>query len=55
LQYRKSHENPEIIEIYKNFLEKPNSYLAHKYLHTMYFNKKVDYSKYVDMKDKDEI
>jgi len=33
---RKSHQNPEIIQIYKEFLEKPNSHKAHKLLHTRY-------------------
>ena len=33
---RKSHENPVIKQIYTEFLEKPGSHLAHKYLHTEY-------------------
>lgn len=33
---RKSHQNPEVIEIYKDFLEKPNSHKAHELLHTHY-------------------
>ncbi|MBN2510427.1 MAG: iron hydrogenase small subunit [Spirochaetales bacterium] len=33
---RCSHENPEIIEIYKDFLGSPNSHTAHQYLHTEY-------------------
>ena len=37
---RKSHENPQIIELYDKFLEKPNSTLAHKLLHTTYTAKK---------------
>jgi NADH-quinone oxidoreductase subunit G len=37
--YRKSHENPAIIELYEEFLEKPNSDIAHKLLHTHYFAK----------------
>lgn len=36
LPYRKSHENPQIQELYKNYLEKPNSHLAHELLHTTY-------------------
>ena len=36
---RKSHENPAIISLYKEFLEKPNSHKAHKYLHTTYSKK----------------
>ena len=37
---RKSHENPAIIKLYEEFLEKPNSPLAHKLLHTHYTNVK---------------
>jgi NADP-reducing hydrogenase subunit HndD len=37
---RKSHENPFIIKLYKEFLEKPNSEKAHHLLHTKYFDKK---------------
>ncbi|MDO9154602.1 MAG: NADH-dependent [FeFe] hydrogenase, group A6 [Paludibacter sp.] len=37
---RKSHENPFIISLYKNFLGAPNSNLAHLLLHTHYFDKK---------------
>jgi NADH-quinone oxidoreductase subunit G/[NiFe] hydrogenase diaphorase moiety small subunit/NADP-reducing hydrogenase subunit HndD len=33
---RKSHENPEIAEIYKDFLGSPNSHKAHELLHTHY-------------------
>jgi iron-only hydrogenase group A len=33
---RKSHENPEVTEIYKDFLGKPNSHKAHELLHTHY-------------------
>ncbi|MGB4293457.1 MAG: NADH-dependent [FeFe] hydrogenase, group A6 [Bacteroidales bacterium] len=34
--FRKSHENPEIIGVYKEFLGKPNSHKAHELLHTHY-------------------
>ena len=37
---RKSHENPFIIKLYEEFLEKPNSEKAHHLLHTHYFEKK---------------
>jgi NADP-reducing hydrogenase subunit HndD len=37
---RKSHENPFIIKLYKEFLDKPNSEKAHHLLHTKYFDKK---------------
>ncbi len=33
---RKSHENPVLKEIYKEFLEKPGSHKAHEVLHTSY-------------------
>lgn len=33
---RKSHENPEITEIYKQFLGQPLSHLSHELLHTHY-------------------
>jgi len=33
---RKSHENPAVKKIYKEFLEKPGSHLAEKLLHTTY-------------------
>ena len=36
LPLRKSHENPTIKKIYKEFLEKPGSHKAHEILHTSY-------------------
>ena len=33
---RKSHENPQSKSFYDNFLQEPNSYLAHELLHTTY-------------------
>jgi len=33
---RKSHENPDIIKIYEDFLGKPGSHKAHDLLHTTY-------------------
>lgn len=33
---RKSHANPEVQQIYEEFLEKPYSHLAHQLLHTKY-------------------
>lgn len=36
LTIRKSHENPDVIKIYKEFLHEPNSHTSHKYLHTTY-------------------
>ncbi len=37
---RKSHENPAIIELYKTYLGKPGSHLAHELLHTSYTPRK---------------
>lgn len=39
-EIRKSHENPMIKALYEEFLEKPNSHLAHELLHTTYKNAK---------------
>ncbi|GEM_PF-59856 len=39
LPLRKSHENPEIKQIYADFLKKPVSTLAHHLLHTHYFDR----------------
>ncbi len=39
-QWRKSHENPEIKELYEKHLEKPNSHKAHELLHTSYSDKR---------------
>jgi len=33
---RKSHDNPEVIQIYKDFLEKPLGHKSHELLHTKY-------------------
>ncbi|PKK90919.1 MAG: ferredoxin [Candidatus Wallbacteria bacterium HGW-Wallbacteria-1] len=33
---RKSHDNPSIQKLYREFLDSPNSKVAHKYLHTHY-------------------
>ena len=33
---RKSHENPELKQLYKNYLGKPNGHKAHELLHTHY-------------------
>ena len=39
-EWRKSHENPEIKDLYSKHLEKPNSHKAHELLHTTYVNKR---------------
>ncbi len=36
LPYRKSHENPDVIALYRDFLQKPLSETAHHLLHTHY-------------------
>jgi iron-only hydrogenase group A len=36
LEIRKSHENPEIQQLYREFLNKPLSHLSHRLLHTSY-------------------
>jgi len=36
LPLRKSHENPEVDKLYKNFLEKPLGHKSHELLHTHY-------------------
>jgi NADP-reducing hydrogenase subunit HndD len=40
---RKSHENPYIVELYKEFLDKPLSEKSHHLLHTHYFDKSERY------------
>jgi NADH-quinone oxidoreductase subunit G len=40
LPLHKSHDNPQIKEIYGNWLQKPNSHTAHEVLHTHYKNRK---------------
>jgi NADH-quinone oxidoreductase subunit G len=35
-QYRRSHENPQILDVYKRTFERPGSHIAHEYLHTHY-------------------
>ena len=39
---RKSHENPEIIKLYDEFLGKPGSHKAHELLHTTYVKRVVN-------------
>lgn len=38
---RFSHENPDVIELYKTYLEKPGSHKAHEILHTSYVKRKI--------------
>ncbi|MDC7244102.1 MAG: NADH-dependent [FeFe] hydrogenase, group A6 [Sphaerochaetaceae bacterium] len=37
MKIRKSHENPDIIALYKEYLGKPNSNKSHRLLHTHYY------------------
>ena len=39
-KWRKSHENPDIIDLYSKHLDKPNSHKAHELLHTSYSEKR---------------
>ena len=41
LKIRKSHENPAVIQLYEEFLGKPNSHKAHELLHTKYTAKPI--------------
>jgi iron only hydrogenase large subunit-like protein len=38
---RKSHLNPEVISIYKDFLGNPNSHKSHELLHTHYVGREM--------------
>ena len=40
LKFRKSHENPAIKKLYKDFLEEPLGYRSHELLHTEYKSRK---------------
>ena len=42
---RKSHENPEIKQLYEEYLGKPNGHKAHELLHTTYEKREL-YSKH---------
>ena len=41
-QYRKSHDNPSIKELYENYLGKPGSEKAHHILHTTYVKRSIN-------------
>jgi NADP-reducing hydrogenase subunit HndD len=45
MKLRKSHDNPEITQIYAEFLEKPLGHMSHKLLHTHYTDRKNKPSK----------
>lgn len=38
---RKSHENPEVKQLYEDFLKEPNGHLSHELLHTHYHKREV--------------
>lgn len=40
LPIRKSHQNPDIVKLYEEFLGEPGSHAAHKLLHTAYIDRK---------------
>ncbi|MGN1267600.1 MAG: iron hydrogenase small subunit, partial [Dorea sp.] len=42
---RFSHENPDVLQMYEEFYEKPNSHKAHMLLHTEHKAKEVNYGK----------
>jgi NADH-quinone oxidoreductase subunit G/NADP-reducing hydrogenase subunit HndD len=39
MEIRKSHKNPDILALYEDYLEKPNSHKAHHLLHTYYHSR----------------
>ncbi len=41
-ELRKSHKNPDIQKLYDEFLEKPNSHIAHELLHTSYVPRSIN-------------
>ncbi|PKK85422.1 MAG: ferredoxin [Thermoplasmata archaeon HGW-Thermoplasmata-1] len=41
MELRKSHENPYVAKLYKEFLGEPNSHKAHELLHTHYLDRKT--------------
>lgn len=43
LPTRKSHENPEIQELYKDFLGKPLGHRSHELLHTHYIKREIEF------------
>jgi len=45
-EYRKSHENPGIKEIYEKYLEKPLGHKSHELLHTVY-TKRGNFNEYI--------
>ena len=38
-KFRKSHENPQVKKLYEEYLEEPNSHIAHRLLHTRYIER----------------
>jgi NADH-quinone oxidoreductase subunit G len=52
LPIRKSHENKDVMALYQQWLQQPNSELAHKFLHTHYKNRKKTSYKNVEQQEK---
>ena len=48
LPFRRSHENPDIVRLYKDDLEKPGSHKSHELLHTTYADMRT--GSYKDLK-----
>jgi NADP-reducing hydrogenase subunit HndD len=44
---RKSHENPSVQKLYKDYLEYPNSHVSHELLHTSYVKRGI-FNEYID-------
>jgi iron-only hydrogenase group A len=43
MSWRRSHENPEIVDLYEQYLGAPNSEKAHHLLHRSYVDRSMDY------------
>jgi NADP-reducing hydrogenase subunit HndD len=43
LPIRQSHKNPDIQTLYSEFLQEPNSHLAHELLHTHYHDRRNEF------------
>lgn len=52
---RKSHNNPAIVALYNEFLGQPYGDMAHKYLHTHYFDKSSVYKTHKSCDCKEEV
>ncbi len=52
---RKSHENPYVQQLYREFLDKPCSSTSHKYLHTSYVNRREEHKPHLPPVQKQQI